>query len=278
MIDYSAGKVKVARPNKMLIVESDNYRMWKTGCYFAFVSILCRNCNKSFNEEYQHCPHCGQKANLQRLTLHNIFHEFFHAFTHFDKGILLLFRWLTVRPGKIAREYVDGKRKKYFNPFSFLVLMVGMAFFLVLKFESLAFRHEDLNRGNIEILHFSFKYFNVFIFLMAPVNALLSWVLFRKYKFFYAEYLVLWAYLTGQQMFYYCLFILLVLFPPPLTVTGTIVGILMSVWFVFALIQFHRGKSLADVTKAIIVVIVSQVLLQGMVYIGLYLFGPISQS
>jgi hypothetical protein len=242
------------------------------------VRILCRNCNQSFNEEYQHCPYCGQKASLQRLTLHQIFHDFLHAFTHFDKGILLLFRYLTIRPGKIAREYVAGKRKKYFNPFSFLVVMVGVAFFFVLKFESLAFRHEDLTRGNREILHFSFKYFNIFIFLMAPVNALLSWLLFRMYGFFYAEYLVLWAYLTGQQMFYYCFFILLALIPLSLTVMGTVVGIVMSVWFVFALIQFHSGKSVADAMKAIIVVMISQVLLQAMVYIGFYLFGPTSAS
>ena len=156
--------------------------------------------------------------------------------------------------------------------------MVGVAFFLVLQFESLAFRHEDLNLSNKEILHFSFRYFNVFIFLMAPVNALLSWLLFRKYKFFYAEYLVLWAYLTGQQMFYYCLFILLALIPPSLTVTGTVVGILMSIWFVFALIQFHQGKSLANVIKAVMVVIISQVILQAMVYFGFYLFGPVSVS
>jgi hypothetical protein len=259
--------------NYSLIVQ-----LWKTHRYFAFVTILCRNCNQSFSEEYQHCPHCGQKANLQRLTLHNIFHDFVHAFTHFDKGILLLLRYLTIRPGKIPREYVDGKRKKYFNPFSFLVLMVGVAFFLVLKFESLAFRHEDLASANTEILHFSFKYFNIFIFLMAPVNALLSWLLFRKYKFFYAEYLVLWAYLTGQQMFYYCLFIVLALIPPSLTVTGTVVGILMSIWFVFALIQFHQQKSLANVVKAIIVVIISQVLLQATVYVGFYLFGPVAAS
>jgi hypothetical protein len=173
---------------------------------------------------------------------------------------------------------VDGKRKQYFNPFSFLVLMVGVAFFLVLKFESLAFRHEDLTSANREIFHFSFKYFNVFIFLMAPVNALLSWLLFRKYKLFYAEYLVLWSYLTGQQMFYYCLFILLALVPPLLSVTGTVVGILMSIWFVFALIQFHQGKSLANVIKAIMVVVISQVLLQALVYVGFYLFGPVAAS
>ena len=256
-------------------------QLWKTGCYFAFVSILCRNCNQSFNAEYQHCPHCGQKASPQRLTMNSIFHDFLHALTHADKGIFLLFKNLTTQPGKIAREYVDGKRKKYFNPFGFLVLMVGVTFFLILKFETFFFRHEDFRHGNKETIYFSLKYFNILIFLMGPVNALISWLLFRRYKFFYAEYLVLWAYLTGQQMFYmsiwillYCLVLLLALFPLSINTTGIIWAIMINIWIAFGLIQFHRKKSLTDLVKVIIVVIISQISLQGMVYIGLYLFRP----
>ncbi|HEU5166336.1 MAG TPA: DUF3667 domain-containing protein [Chitinophagaceae bacterium] len=210
--------------------------------------------------------------------MHSIFHDFLHALTHADKGIFLLFKYLTIQPGKIAREYVDGRRKKYFNPFSFLVLMVGVTFFLILKFEKFALRHEDFRYGNREIILFSFKYFNVLIFLMCPVSALLSWLLFRKYKFFYAEHLVLWAYLTGQQMFYMCLGIVplcldILLGFIPLSVTITVWTILINIWIAFGLIQFHHTKSLADLVKVIIVVVLSQILLQGMVYFGLYLFG-----
>ena len=36
-----------------------------------------------------------------------------------------------MRPGHVAREYVEGKRKKYFGPFAFLVITVGLASLVV---------------------------------------------------------------------------------------------------------------------------------------------------
>lgn len=76
--------------------------------------IECKNCGTAFEGKF--CPNCSQKAATHRLTLGHFIHETTHALTHTDKGILLLIKELFVRPGIVAREYVEGKRKKYFNP------------------------------------------------------------------------------------------------------------------------------------------------------------------
>src|SRR6187402_2064747 len=81
----------------------------------------CKNCDSPLTSNF--CANCGQKADVHRITFGHFLHEFFHAFTHTDKGILLLMKALIARPGKVAHEYLEGKRKKYFNPLSFLVIL-----------------------------------------------------------------------------------------------------------------------------------------------------------
>src|SRR5688500_16468941 len=84
----------------------------------------CKNCDVLLEGNF--CRQCGQKADTNRITFKHFLHEFFHAFTHSDKGILLLMKDLITRPGLVAREYLDGKRKKYFNPLSFLVIISSL--------------------------------------------------------------------------------------------------------------------------------------------------------
>ena len=82
----------------------------------------CLNCGTLLTADDNFCPHCGQKSRIHRLTLVHIFHEFFHSFTHADKGFLGITADLAAKPGIVAREYIRGKRKKYFNPFTYYLL------------------------------------------------------------------------------------------------------------------------------------------------------------
>src|SRR5689334_17205611 len=91
--------------------------------------MVCKNCEGSFEGKF--CSNCGQKADIHRITLKHLFHELFHAITHADKGILLLAKDLLTRPGYVAREYLDGKRKKYFNPLSFMVITAAVSAFVI---------------------------------------------------------------------------------------------------------------------------------------------------
>jgi len=232
------------------------------------MSVVCKNCNHSFSKNYRYCPYCGQAATTERLNFHHLTHDIVHAFIHADKGVFLLFKELSYMPGKVARLYVEGKRKKYFNPFSFLVLMVAIALIFILKFESLVVSHRNLNAGNLEFLHFVFKYFNVFIFIMCPVNAFLTWLFFRKYNMNFIETLVLAAYMSGQTMFFYCIILIpLILFTSKMEVIGIITGILMVCWSVIAILQFYETKTFGNIIKAIFIIVISQSLSQGLIYL-----------
>jgi hypothetical protein len=91
----------------------------------------CKNCENTVEGNY--CPNCSQKADTHRFTLKHFAHDFLHAFTHADKGIFLLMKELIIRPGKVATEFNAGKRKKYFNPITYLLIVMALQIYLSRK-------------------------------------------------------------------------------------------------------------------------------------------------
>src|SRR5688572_4842962 len=102
----------------------------------------CKNCQTTFEGKF--CPNCAQKADTHRFTVKHFAHELFHAFTHTDKGVFFLSKELLLRPGKVAREYNSGMRKKYFNPITFLLIVTAIQIFVVKKTEILTAFNKSL--------------------------------------------------------------------------------------------------------------------------------------
>jgi len=86
----------------------------------------CLNCESTLQGDEKFCPACGQKTATHRFTWGHFFHEGWHAITHTDKGIVNLLKGLATNPGLVISEYVGGKHKKYFNPFTFAILCFGL--------------------------------------------------------------------------------------------------------------------------------------------------------
>ncbi len=82
----------------------------------------CLNCNTVYVGSY--CHQCGQKA-VHRYTVGHVLHEIVHVFTHADKGIFSFAWQLITRPGKVALDLVEGRRKRYFNLFQYLLIIVA---------------------------------------------------------------------------------------------------------------------------------------------------------
>ena len=252
------------------------------------MEIQCKNCGNGYGSGFAYCPYCGQKSATSRINLKRLLGEIWIALTDVDKGILRLVKDLSTRPGVVAREYVAGKRKKYLNPFSYLFLMVAVAFFMIVKFEDVALAQLDpvaLSRfdsgaTNKEFLQYSFRYFNIFIFLMCPVNGLIVWLFFRKNGYNYAENTVLAAYLSGQTMFFYCILLVpFFIFPGTIPVLGIICGLLLSIWYIIGILQFHHTRTAGAIVRAILVILVSQLASQQLLYAGFELQrAPLEQS
>jgi len=158
--------------------------------------LSCLNCQSPLAPGQRFCGHCGQKSATRRLTLHDIGHEVWHAMTHTDHSVLGLIKALLTRPGEVAREFVQGQRKRYFNPFTFLVVAVGLSS-LAMVWAGIGFNDPKLHPGPVG--RFLQRNLNLYFLLQVPLLALWGRVLFRKNGMNLAENLVLGAYATGLR-------------------------------------------------------------------------------
>jgi len=169
---------------------------------------ICANCGNSFEGDF--CNACGQKV-AHRYDVHHIFHELIHVFTHADKGIFSFARQVIVRPGEIALDLLAGKRKRYFNVFQYLIIIVGFVTFLMVKGDVMKLTMEDMNKtinsgisGELKELQGKVgfllqKYSNIVQLSLIPFFALFSWWwLGKKRGYNFAEMVVLHAVSSAQ--------------------------------------------------------------------------------
>ncbi len=71
--------------------------------------VICRNCGTSLNGNY--CINCGQKASVHKITFRETFRDFIDAVFSVNSPLWYTFKLLIRNPGKLFKEYIDGKRK-----------------------------------------------------------------------------------------------------------------------------------------------------------------------
>ncbi|MXO91708.1 DUF3667 domain-containing protein [Pontixanthobacter aquaemixtae] len=87
----------------------------------------CLNCGTALLGA--HCYNCGQKAHIHR-TLRAFFHDLVHGVLHFEGKFWRTLPLLAWRPGKLMREYIDGKRARYVSPIALFLFTVFVSFAL----------------------------------------------------------------------------------------------------------------------------------------------------
>lgn len=93
----------------------------------------CNNCGHPLDMSDRYCPNCSQANSTKKLTLKDFFDEFFSSLISYDSKLLKTLSALLMRPGKITKDYIHGKRVSYTNPFRFL-LSLAIVYFLMLNF------------------------------------------------------------------------------------------------------------------------------------------------
>lgn len=89
----------------------------------------CLNCDEVLTQKF--CPNCGQRSDTHRISFKNfIFHDLLHGTFHIEKGMLFTARQAIFCPGKAALDYISGKRKRYYNVFYFILIVIGLNLFL----------------------------------------------------------------------------------------------------------------------------------------------------
>jgi hypothetical protein len=131
--------------------------------------------------------------------LHEIGHETLHALWHVDRSVLSLIRALAVRPGRVALEYVSGRRKRYYGPFAFLLVTVAIAAAAIALTDFPAVTSDVPNA----VASFLQHHVNLIFLMEVPLIAVACRVLSPRTPFNIAEYLVLAAYVMGMRILFF---------------------------------------------------------------------------
>ena len=90
----------------------------------------CANCGRPLAGEF--CATCGQSAKDIRVPVVSLVLEAADGIFAWDGRLFATFRRLYTRPGRVGRDYVEGKRVSHTPPVK-LYLLVSLAFFLAVS-------------------------------------------------------------------------------------------------------------------------------------------------
>lgn len=94
----------------------------------------CQNCGNLV--EHQYCSYCGQENTETRQPFHYLFTHFIEDFVHYDGSFWTTIRNLFIKPGKITKEYLSGKRQSSVNPVKLYIFVSFITFFILAFFPS----------------------------------------------------------------------------------------------------------------------------------------------
>ena len=98
----------------------------------AVESPDCLNCGTRLRGQY--CGTCGQRASNRLISLWELISEAFGDLLEIDSRLWRTLIPLLARPGRLTRDYLEGRRARYMPPFrTYLVLSV--IFFVVAFFD-----------------------------------------------------------------------------------------------------------------------------------------------
>jgi hypothetical protein len=206
-------------------------------------TLHCLNCHASIGGTARFCARCGQRCDTTRLSFGDVARDLMHSFVNVERGPLT-FAWaLLIRPGGVAREYVEGKRRRHYGPFATLAVLVGLTALLVNLSGFQMLRHDGLPSTPTAILE---RHFNLLLLLQLPILAIVCAMVFRAARLTLPEHMVLAAYALSVRA------VLLALVVPVAYLAssrGPAVGLVYLFWaawyvyFGWTASQFYRGGS-----------------------------------
>lgn len=92
----------------------------------------CLNCGTVLRGQY--CGECGQRARSRLISIWELTQEAFGDLLELDSRLWRTLIPLAVRPGKLTRDYLEGRRARFMPPFR-TYLVLSIFFFLIAFFD-----------------------------------------------------------------------------------------------------------------------------------------------
>ncbi|WP_298418709.1 DUF3667 domain-containing protein [uncultured Kordia sp.] len=218
-------------------------------------SHICKNCNTPLNGNY--CIVCGQKSTVSKITIKETLQDILDMFFSVNAPLMVTLKYLCINPGKVFREFIQGKRKTYYKPVPFFILMTVLYVLMssILNTEALnpGFRFETnisieaeklLSRASM----FMQRNITNFLFLFVLTIGISLKTLFRK-RYTLAEYFAIAFYFVGM---YTLMITCFMYFINKLSASfRSIPLILIALYFIYVVISLFKEWKLKTILKGI---------------------------
>lgn len=199
-----------------------------------------------------YCGRCGQKGKVERITLLFIWHEIVHFFTHLEKGFLFTSWSMLIRPGVTAKNFIEGKRKPYQRPVSYILIWTAVYILFLYWLEKWFGQNVVINYkeyfGPGATTRFAISNLSIVLAILIPFQALYLWLLVTKKKYYYVETIIAVIYSLGTLIMLQFVFAVVVFFIH--LISGVSVDlqysdpvkILYILWFMVDFIKLYTVK------------------------------------
>lgn len=208
-------------------------------------STYCKNCGAVTKDLF--CAHCGQRTSVDKITFRETLNDLTNNLLSLRSPLFLTFKTLISNPGIMLREYLDGKRKKYYKPIPFFILCTLLYLFVrwIIDFDEYSEIPIGRNGNQMDLELFSrardymFQNIKSMAFILVFTLAAFTKLLFAK-KYTLAEYLAVSFYLNG----FYSLFATLNLFYIKYfdAKIQWLAVVVMSIYFIYVMTSFLHSK------------------------------------
>ncbi len=229
----------------------------------------CKNCGEILESANNYCNFCGAKVIRNRLTLKNVWEDVSVQVFNLDNTFLKTLKHLFTKPEVVILEFVSGTRKKYMNPISFFAIAVtlsGLMFFVLRDIYHLNLTQSSLSDTNTQSMNFMFDYQGLMSYMIMPIYALLTWLLFRgKVKYNYTEHLVANAYIIGQTSYVQVILYTLILglFPIKFDIFNFVFLFVVITYQFIVLGRMHQTKIWGTLWRSVTYLILLMILMMG---------------
>lgn len=163
----------------------------------------CKNCYIDLVSESAYCHNCGGRIIRNRLTIKNLLENFTETYLNYDNRLLQTLLNLFKKPNEVVDTYINGTRKRYIDPISFLAISftfsgIYLFFFQDKMREAMSFinlnNYQQQEKLNQAIFNLTFEYNSFLYLIIIPALALISWVVFLNNKYNFTEHVIIYIY------------------------------------------------------------------------------------
>lgn len=224
-------------------------------------SDQCLNCESPLSGNY--CQQCGQSAKIKRISFKETIDDFFSSTFALEGPLLFTLKSLIINPGRMYREFIAGRRKTYYKPVAFFIVLT--AFYLIVKaligYDPLEGEFQQADEkvdprvikfkaaATYMVTHIN----NIMLILVFSIG--LNLKLFFRKRYNLAEYTMIGFYTTGVYILFASGIMLIDKYF--FSTSRTLMFVVLALYIIYSLATLFQPKSFLAYIKYLIAAVLS---------------------